>query len=386
MRAGFLNTRRTGTGMRWLICLLLALPLAGTAADTKKKKTASAKKTAPAARAAEKATAAPTLSAAPPEGELKARLAWARKEAEGLRAIVAKAPQDVSARTLLASLAVVVTRDLERALSIGDLDTATGLRELVKGKLFDTRWRLGIMGRQGDGAGFYALAVMSLHGILDPRDAETACQLFTSAWDKGELEAAYRLSACTADPANSAALLQSAADAGHAAAREDLGRRCLEAQPRDVACAAQQIAAAAAAGRPSAKSLLGWMSAQGVGMPADPARAQALYLEAAQAGDLSALNNLGELYETGRGVPADAVQAVARYRAAAGAGFAPAQFNLGRMYAGGTGVARDFGEARRWLDAALKAGIQPAKQLLDWLDTQSRTTGSSPGGSGLRRE
>ncbi len=376
----------------WLMCLLLVLPLAGTAANAKKKKAAPAKKTAPAVRAAEKTTPAPTLSAAPPLGaapshvELKARLAWAQKEAEGLRAIVAKNPQDAAARTLLASLAVVATRDLERALSVGDIESATGLRELVKGKLFDTRWRLGNMGRQGDGAGFFSLAVMSLHGILDPRDPETACQLFTSAWDKGELEAAYRLSACTADHANSAALLQSAADAGHAAAREDLGRRCLEAQPRDVACAAKQIAAAAAAGRPSAKSLLGWMSAQGVGMTADPARAQALYLEAAQAGDLSALNNLGELYESGRGVPADPVQAVARYREAAVAGFAPAQFNLGRMYAGGTGVTRDFGEARRWLDTALKAGIQPAKQLLDWLDTQSRTAGSSPGGSGLRRE
>lgn len=364
----------------WLMCLLLAVPLAGTAADAKKKRAAPAKKAAAAARPVEK------LSAAPPEGDLKARLAWAQKEAEGLRAVVAKASRDESARTLLASLAVLVTRDLERALSIGDLETATGLRELVKGRLSDTRWRLGIMGRKGDGAGFHALAVMSLHGILEPRDAETACQLFASAWDKGDLEAAYRLSACTADPARSAALLRSAADAGHAAAREDLGRSCLEAQPRDVACAAQQIAAAAAAGRPSAKSLLGWMTGQGVGMPADPARAQTLYLEAAQAGDLSALNNLGELYETGRGVTADAIQAAARYREAAEAGFAPAQFNLGRMYAAGTGVARDFGEARRWLSTALKAGIQPAKQLLDWLDTQGASRASNPGGSGLRRE
>ena len=370
MRAVSIVSRRAGFWTGILACALLAMPLASSDAGAAKKKTVPAKK---AARAPAPAAVVETkLSDAPPAEDLKARLAWAAKEVTGLRAIVAREPRDEPARVLLASLAVIVTSDLEHALARGDLATATGLHAIVEKQLADTRWRLGAIGRQGAGGGFHALAVMSLHGILGPRDREIACQLFTSAWDKGFLEAAWRLSECTAatDPAGAMALLRTAADAGNAGAHEQLGRRCLESTPPDVQCAARHVGAAASAGRPSAKSLLGWMTAQGVGMKSDPAGALALYLEAANAGDLSASNNLGELHETGRGVPVDAGRAVGYYRVAAEAGFAPAQFNLGRMYAAGTGVARDADAARKWLQAALKAGIEPAQKLLDWLDTQ----------------
>jgi len=214
---------------------------------------------------------------------------------------------------------------------------------------------------------------MALHGILGPRDREVACSLFASAWDKGFLDSAYRLSDCVAakNPARAEDLLRAAAESGHAMAGEQLGRHCLEAKPQDLKCAFAQISAAAAAGRASAKSLLGWMYAQGVGVATDPQRALALYLDAAKAGDLSARNNLGELYETGRGVPVDGARAEEYYKEAAEAGFAPAQFNLGRLYASGTVVTRDADKARTWLNAALKSGIQPAQKILDWLDTQT---------------
>ena len=312
---------------------------------------------------------------APAPDDFPARIAWAGKEADALRAIVAKSPRDERARTLMASLAVVVTSDLERALSIGDTENAAAFRKLIEKKLHDTRWRLGMIGRHGAGGGFYALGVMALHGILGERDRQIACPMFASAWDKGFLDAAYRLSGCVAekDPARAEDLLRTAAESGHAQASEELGRQCLEATPQDTKCAFARISAAAAAGRASAKSLLGWMYAQGTGVGADPQRALALYLEAAKAGDLSASNNLGELYETGRGVAVDGARASDYYRQAADAGFAPAQFNLGRLYATGTGVTRDPGRARTWLEAALKGGIKPAQKLLDWLDTQPAT-------------
>jgi TPR repeat protein len=213
---------------------------------------------------------------------------------------------------------------------------------------------------------------MALHGILGQRDPDVACSMFASAWDKGFLDSAFRLSECLSekDPARAEDLLRTAAESGHATAKEQIGRRCLEARPQDLNCAFTNVSAAATAGRASAKSLLGWMYAQGVGASADPQRALSLYLEAAKAGDLSARNNLGELYETGRGVPADGARAAAYYKGAAEAGFAPAQFNLGRLYASGTSVPRDTDKARTWLDAALKNGIQPAQKILDWLESQ----------------
>lgn len=311
------------------------------------------------------------LGAVPAARDFSARLAWARSEADALRAQASRSPRDARAGTLLAALAVVMAADLERALSAGDARHAAALRELIERKLGDAPLRLARVASGGAGGAEFALGVMALHGILGERNHGEACRRFESAWAAGFRLQAYRLSECVeaTNPERSADLLRRAADTGDAAAAEALGRACLAARPGDFACASGRIAAAAAAGRPSAKSLLGWMYAQGVGVPAEPARALALYGEAAVAGDLSALNNLGELYETGRGVPAEPARAVQYYREAAEAGFAPGQFNLGRMLATGTGVARDSDQARTWLRAALKGGVEPARNVLDWLDS-----------------
>lgn len=312
------------------------------------------------------------LDSAPPAAQREARLAWAAREADRLRARIVAHRRDALAPVMLAALAVVVADDLERALARGERNTARSLRALIAGKLADTPVWLDYISRHGAGGGDFALAVATLHGILGPRDTDAACARFASAFDKGFSDAAYRVSGCAAarDPARSAALLRAAAATGHAGAREDLGRRCLESAPPDLECAAVQLGAAAAAGRASAKSLLGWMNAEGLGMTRNPVRAQQLYREAAMAGDLSAMNNLGELLETGRGIPLDRVRAADYYREAAEAGFAPAQFNLGRMYASGSGVERDFHAARKWLRAALDAGVPSARQVLDWMDAQ----------------
>ena len=169
--------------------------------------------------------------------------------------------------------------------------------------------------------------------------------------------------------------MREAADSGHPAAAELLGRACLEAKPPQADCAWERLTMAAAAGRPSAQSVLAWMYSQGVGGRSDPARAARLYLQAARAGDASAQNNAGELYESGRGTKVDPKLAFDWYRKAAEAGFPAAQFNLGRLYAAGTGTPRDFAEARKWLEKAEQGGIAAARQLLDWMDKEQADKG-----------
>lgn len=366
--------RLAAASLSFFLAVLFAIPPLSFAAQSKGRKPAA--KALARAPAVEQPIPSLKLAPSPPQGaDLQTRLAWVSQETDRQRALIAKNPYDEQLRLNVASLSVQVTRDIEHALATGDVETAALLRQLIEKKLADTRWRLNWMSQRNMNGGDFALGVMSLHGILENRDLAVACQRLAAAWGKGDLDAAYRLAACQKDkqPAQAAALLRSAADAGHAAAGEEVGRICLEQKPPDMACAGNYVAAAASGGRASAKSLLGWMHAQGAGVERNPQLAETLYRQAAGAGDLSALNNLGELYETGKGVKADQSRAVDYYRQAAEAGFAPAQFNLGRMYAGGTGVERDAATARTWLGRALVAGIQPAKQVLDWLDKQEST-------------
>lgn len=275
----------------------------------------------------------------------------------------------------IADLALRSAVGAERALAIGDASLFDSYRRQFGEQFHDMRWRIGRMARQGDGAAEYAEGVLALHGYFEPPGIETACRHFGTALARGYAGAKFRLSQCLEkdDPARAAALMREAADSGHPAAAELLGRACLEAKPPQAPCAWERLTGAAAAGRPSAQSVLAWMYAQGVGGKADPARAARLYLKAASAGDATAQNNAGELYETGRGVKPDLKQALDWYRKAAEAGLAPAQFNLGRLYAAGTGVPRDFAEARIWLEKAARGGVAPARQLMDWMESENPT-------------
>lgn len=292
------------------------------------------------------------------------------------RARLKKKPRRPEAiRQQIAGLAVRSAVGAERALAIGDASLFDSYRTQFREQFSDMRWRIGRMARQGGGAAEFALGVLALHGFFEPPAVETACRHFGAALARGYAGARFRVSQCLEkdDPARAAALLREAADSGHPAAAELLGRACLEAKPRQAACAYERLTAAAAAGRPTAQSALAWMYAQGVGGKADPARAARLYLQAARAGDATAQNNAGELYETGRGVKPDPKLALDWYRKAAEAGFAPAQFNLGRLYAAGTGTPRDFAEARKWLQQAERGGIVAARQLMDWMDKENPT-------------
>ena len=289
------------------------------------------------------------------------------------RAKLKKIRKPEAIRQQIADLAVRSAVGAERALAIGDASLFDSYRTQFREQFHDTHWRLGRMAKLGSGAAEYTEGVVALHGIFEPPGVETACRHFDAALAKGYRGAKFRLSQCLEkdDPARAAALMREAADSGHPAASELLGRACLEAKPPQADCAWERLTMAAAAGRPSAQSVLAWMYTQGVGGKADPARAARLYLQAARAGDATAQNNAGELFETGRSVKPDPKLALDWYRKAAETGFAPAQFNLGRLYAAGTGVPRDFAEARKWLEKAEGAGISPARQLLDWINTET---------------
>ena len=80
------------------------------------------------------------------------------------------------------------------------------------------------------------------------------------------------------------------------------------------------------------------------------------YRLAAEQGDAAAQNKLGFMYANGEGVPEDATEAVRWYRLAAEQGDAIAQFNLGFMYANGEGVPKDAAAAARWYRLAAEQG------------------------------
>jgi len=291
-----------------------------------------------------------------------------------LRQKIARQPRNEALHSQMAWLAIRSAIGAERALSIGDASLFDSYRRQFSEQFQDTRGRIQRMAEQGSRTSEYVLGVFALHGFYEPASVEAACGHFAAALAKGLPAAKFRASQCLEkeDPARAASLLRDAAASGHPVAAEMIGRACLEAKLPDAQCAWDRVTFAAAAGRPTAQSLLGWMYAKGVGgRAADPARAAQLYQQAARAGDSAAQNNIAELYETGLGVPADPVLAANWYRKAAEAGFATAQFNLGRLYAAGTGVPSDFTEARKWLERAEQGGIAAARTLLDWMDKKS---------------
>ncbi len=290
-----------------------------------------------------------------------------------LRAKIVKQPRNDTLRQQMAGLAIRSAVGAERALAIGDASLFDSYRVQFREQFQDAHWRLGPMAGQGGGPAEYARGVLALHGYFKAPDVADACQHFEASFGRRYAGAKFRLSQCLEkdDPARAAALMREAADSGHPAAAELLGRACLEAKPPQADCAWERLTMAAAAGRPSAQSVLAWMYSQGVGGRSDPARAARLYLQAARAGDASAQNNAGELYESGRGTKVDPKLAFDWYRKAAEAGFPAAQFNLGRLYAAGTGVPRDIAESRKWLEKAEQGGISSARPLLDWMDKET---------------
>ena len=306
---------------------------------------------------------------APLEMDPKVEFDLIDEDAMALNNALAVAPDDRQNHQRLALLAMRAARAAEKAVSRGDDALYAKYGDQFAKRFAKTPPALNEIAARGVPAAEYALGLIALHGLSGSKDAQAGCGHFATAFGKGFGGAKYRHAQCIheTEPAKAIALLREAADAGHVAANESLGRVCLEARPSDVQCAFTHLERAAREGRASATTLLAWMYAEGVGGTADPARAANLYKVAAQKGEPSARNNLGELFESGRGVPKDEKAAFENYLIAAKNGFAPGQFNVGRLYAAGRGTDSDIEEAKRWLARADEAGIPQAAQILEYL-------------------
>ena len=168
------------------------------------------------------------------------------------------------------------------------------------------------------------------------------------------------------DYVNAAVWYRRAADAGHAAAQNDLGWLYQNGWgvPRDLAQAVHWYRQAATRGHATAQVNLGWMYQKGWGVPRDYLEAMRWYRLAAAKNDGTAADNLGVLYRDGLGVRRDHAEAVTWFRKSAATGSAWGQTDLGWMYHNGWAVPRDYAEAMKWYRLAAAQGFALAQNNL----------------------
>ena len=80
--------------------------------------------------------------------------------------------------------------------------------------------------------------------------------------------------------------------------------------------------------------------------------------------------NLGFMYANGQGVPQNHAEAVKWYRLAADQGNARAQVNLGGMYYTGQGVPQDHVQAHKWFNLAGADGDEDGRKNRDIVATK----------------
>jgi hypothetical protein len=125
-----------------------------------------------------------------------------------------------------------------------------------------------------------------------------------------------------------------------------------------------ELRAQAEGGHAPAALRLGFMYAQGRGVPPDRAQAERWYRQAAEAGEVDAQYNLGLLYlHPAEGKP-DVEQALTWLVRAADQRDAQAQFNLGLLFYQGRYFEPDFSQAYDWFRLAAANGHAKAKAFL----------------------
>jgi TPR repeat protein len=133
----------------------------------------------------------------------------------------------------------------------------------------------------------------------------------------------------------------------------------------DYTTALKEFAALAEQGTAKAQYGLGFMYANGQGVPQDYQQAVKWYTKAAEQGHADAQYNLGFIYANGQGVPQDYQQAVKWYTKAVEQGYVAAQYNLGLMYTNGRGVPQDNVYAHMWFNLAAVDGDEDASKNRD---------------------
>lgn len=291
------------------------------------------------------------------------------------RQLLTANPRDGEARDRLARAAVVLIDMLLSAEAIGDTEKVGRLSQMLGKDLHDTGWRVQKMSQKGDLKASQATGFLLAHGIFLQKDVNKACGEFVAAAEKLP-SAGWHAAQCLLEalPEKAWENMERAAQRGHAAALEWMGRRCLGefgAQEKDYACARDYLSQSASLGRPRAQTLLAYLLTSGQGGPVDVSRAVRLYKLAAERGDVDAQNNLGEINEMGRGVDRNLDEALRLYELAADRGLGSAQFNAGRLWAIGVSGKKDPAKARAFLVQAEKNGVPQARLILEWLDRQN---------------
>ena len=93
-----------------------------------------------------------------------------------------------------------------------------------------------------------------------------------------------------------------------------------------------------------------------------------LYRLSAEQGDAEAQSNLGFMYANGQGVPQNYKEAVKWYRLSAEQGYLLAQIDLGVMYEKGQGVPQDYVSAHMWSNLAGINGDKDAVKNRDIIE------------------
>ena len=117
--------------------------------------------------------------------------------------------------------------------------------------------------------------------------------------------------------------------------------------------AADSYMIAAELGHATAQNNLGFLYANGLGVPKDVEEAYKWYYLAAEQNECCALTNLGDFYKNGTVVEMDKAKAIEYYIRAAELGYDMAQVKLGVAYINGEGTEPDHEKALRYL---LQAG------------------------------
>lgn len=173
--------------------------------------------------------------------------------------------------------------------------------------------------------------------------------------------------------ADQEALLEAQAEAGDTRSILGLGYiRLNKADPAfDPAAARDWFERAAAAGSPEAQFELARLVEQGIGGPADPARALDLYRMSAEQGYGNALNELGFIHFQGMyGLPSDPTTGIHYFTRAAAARDPEAQYNLAALIDDGMVPGRGPEDSALLLYEALRSGNQRVLSVAPMMEEQ----------------
>lgn len=198
--------------------------------------------------------------------------------------------------------------------------------------------------RQGRAFSAFCLAFMHEHGLAVGRDGELAKRHYTQAAEIFADESAH----------------------GVASSMSNLGFMYAQGKgvPQDAAKAAASFRKAADAGFAIGKVNLGLCCLNGWGVEKDEVAAFMLFKEAADLGNGAGAACVGQMLRDGIAVGADPVQAVKYLREAAEEGDAIAWYELGVGYDLGLGVEVDKEEAIKWYTLAAADGNADAQARL----------------------